>query len=244
MKNKQSGFALSLLVIIVAIVVIGGGVYVYLNKSEQRSGDNNESNNLNKNYPQIENNMAVVYDGKKYDFIRSQCNIIGKRQRNGSIIWEMSIGLFANTTNLFRESGIVFHIQSDANNIESFLQKGINIATLGVSIENQRLGCDVNENNEKCGSGVTEFYKNISFVWDNLSQDNNAFFKNGHIELKDDIKPHEDICNGEKMINQQYITSSDPIYKTLCPSSVFSAQKIHFKCSSINIEDNPAPPMY
>jgi hypothetical protein len=244
MKNKQNGFALSLLIIIVSLLVVGGGVFVYLNKSEQTEGDNNSLDNLNKNQPQIENNMAVIYDGEKYDFVNSQCNIIGTAQKNGPTIWEMSIELSADTTKLFHESGVVFHVQSSANNIESYLQKGINIATRGVSIENQWLGCNVGENNEKCGSATTEFYKGISFVWDNLSQDNNVFFGDGYIELKNDIKPHEDICNGKKTVNQQYITSSDPIYKTLCPSSVFSAQKIYFKCSSINIEDNPTPLIY
>lgn len=37
MKNKQSGFAIPLLIIIVALLVIGGGVYVYLNKESINS---------------------------------------------------------------------------------------------------------------------------------------------------------------------------------------------------------------
>ncbi|MFA6523904.1 MAG: hypothetical protein WC264_01400 [Candidatus Paceibacterota bacterium] len=181
--------------------------------------------------PDIKKETKLLYNGQEYSFIGSKCFIQG--EKNGSVAtWYLMIDLLNKTS--FPQKDIIFTAYDNGNEINSYLQKGIDIATKGVKIDN-RLNSPNNYS--------TAILNNISVVWENLNQSGNNFSGNGYINFKKDIKPHEGVCNGTETVNQKYLTSSDSEYSMFCPSPVFPIQKVYFNCSDGVIFPTPAIPV-
>ncbi|HUC88783.1 MAG TPA: hypothetical protein VMR49_02000 [Candidatus Paceibacterota bacterium] len=209
MQNKSKLNTILLIVIIVLLVI--GLVYIFLNKNSKQK--NNELINQNIN--------TISSDGKEYTFINPKCVIAGSSDRSGTVTWFMGIRFIADQS---KESGIYFDIKNINNTVDSYLQKDINVATKDVVINNT------------FDSYGTKPYSDISVVWNDLNKTNKTFSGKGYIELKNDIKPNEDMCN--------HLKTSDPDYKAFCPTPIIPAQKIYFSCDNGLIYPKPAGLIY